>query len=93
LRDSVNSIESWKAGAIEDLPNVPIILTATKCDLRDVEAQCVSTNEGQNKAHEINAPHISASARTGTGIDSLKEELVQQAVNISKATLDGTGEL
>ena len=45
----------WLPALKRHCPTVPIILVATKIDLRDVEQETVMTNEGESLAAKIGA--------------------------------------
>jgi small GTP-binding protein len=76
-RSSFESIAKWKKTADEELPDIPIILVATKADTFQDAPEFVSEAEGVAEAGRLKATHVTTSAKEGTGLGVLGEEMVK----------------
>ena len=69
----------WYAELRHHCPDVPIILTATKIDLRETEENCVTTEEGETLATKTRSHYAEISSLKGIGLDELFEKVVHVA--------------
>ncbi len=84
--DSRNAFENvavqWVGEVSHHCPDKPLVLVATKCDLRKTSSQVISTKEGEALADRIGAcAYMETSAHTGQGV---KELFRQAAVFVVK---------
>ena len=77
----------WYSELSCDYAGVPIILTATKIDLRETEENCVTSEEGQALAAKTRSHYAEISSLKGIGLDELFENVVNLARE-HKATSD-----
>ena len=75
-RDLFEKIESyWYSELRHHCPDVPIILTATKIDLRETEENYVTTEEGEALAAKTRSHYAEISSLKGIGLDELFERV------------------
>ena len=76
-KDLSAELESyWYSELRHHCPDVPIILTATKIDLRETEKNCVNTEEGEALAAKTRSHYAEISSLKGIGLDELFENVV-----------------
>ena len=81
LRDLFSELKSyWYSELRHHCPDVPIILTATKIDLRETEENCVTTEEGEALAARTRSHYAEISSLKGIGLDELFEKVVSIAL-------------
>ena len=79
-KDLFAELESyWYTELCHHCPDVPIILTATKIDLRETEENCVTTEEGEALAAKSRSHYVEISSLKGIGLDDLFEKVVDVA--------------
>ena len=79
-KDLFAELESyWYAELRHHCPDVPIILTATKIDLRETEENCVTTEEGEALAAKTRSHYAEISSLKGIGLDELFEKVIDRA--------------
>uniref|UniRef100_A0A8C3AZM9 Rho-related GTP-binding protein RhoH n=1 Tax=Cyclopterus lumpus TaxID=8103 RepID=A0A8C3AZM9_CYCLU len=75
----------WIAEVREYLPKVPVLIVATKTDLREAGAHrgsCISAAEGRHLAHEVHAKgYLECSSLGNRGVQQVFEYAVRTAVN------------
>ncbi|XP_056265452.1 rho-related GTP-binding protein RhoH [Pseudoliparis swirei] len=75
----------WIAEVREYLPKVPVLIVATKTDLREAGAyrgSCISAAEGRRLAHEVHAKgYLECSSFGNRGVQQVFEYAVRTAVN------------
>ena len=77
-KDLFAELESyWYAELRHHCPYVPIILTATKIDLRETEENCVTTEEGEALAAKTRSHYAEISSLKGVGLDELFTKVVE----------------
>ena len=74
-----NLKKHWYAELRHHCPDVPIILTATKIDLRETEENCVTTEEGEALAAKIRSHYAEISSLKGIGLNELFEKVANIA--------------
>jgi len=89
--DSKSSLANVKAKWFPEIrhycPNTPIILVATKTDLRGDEKKMISANEGKQIADEMGAVGYLECSATGDGIQGVFDQAIR-AVLAPKKTKD-----
>lgn len=76
-----NIFSKWYPEIRQHCPNVPIVLVATKTDLRESQADCVTTAEGRRMRKKINASrYIECSAIANDGLPEVFIEAVRAVV-------------
>ena len=79
-KDLFDELENyWYAELRHHCPGVPIILTATKIDLRETEDNCVTTEEEEALATKTRSHYAEISSLKGIGLDELFEKVVNLA--------------
>ena len=77
-KDLFAELESyWYAELRHHCPYVPIILTATKIDLRETEENCVTTEEGEALAAKTRSHYAEISSLKSIGLDELFTKVVE----------------
>ena len=66
----------WYSELRHHCPDVPIILTATKIDLRETEENCVTTEEGEALAAKTHSHYAEISSLKGIGLNELFEKVI-----------------
>ena len=80
LRDLFSELKSyWYSELRQHCPDVPIVLTATKIDLRETEENCITTEEGEALAAKTHSHYAEISSLKGVGLDELFEKVVNIA--------------
>ncbi|CAD8053154.1 unnamed protein product [Paramecium sonneborni] len=79
-RDSFNQVQTWMDYLKDQVDNqlISIILVANKCDL---ENRNVTTSEGQELAQLYSVKYYECSAKTGTQVKEMYQELVNQILS------------
>ncbi|XP_065206998.1 ras-like GTP-binding protein RhoL [Planococcus citri] len=76
-----NIITKWHPELKKYCPDVPIILVATKCDLRTTPKEVITLSEGKRMSRKIRArKHMECSALHNKGLNEIFEEAVRCAV-------------
>ena len=85
-RNSLQNVSSiWYPEIKQHLPYSPILLIATKIDLRNEGSiHTVSFEEGQQKANELNIPYLECSALTQEGLRALWQTAAKLFVEMTK---------
>jgi len=79
-KNSLNNVKSkWFPEIKHYCPNTPIILVATKTDLRNDESRkMIEAKDGKNMADELGAVgYLECSARTGDGIQGVFDQAIR----------------
>ena len=72
MKDQFAELENfWYSELRHHCFKVPIILTATKIDLRETEKKCVTTDEGEALAAKTGSHYAEISSLKGIGLDEL----------------------
>ncbi|XP_029291365.1 rho-related GTP-binding protein RhoH [Cottoperca gobio] len=83
-----NVRHKWMAEVRENLPRVPVLIVATKTDLREIAAHrgsCISAAEGRRVAHEVHAKgYLECSSLGNRGVQQVFEYAVRTAANQAK---------
>ena len=68
---SFGNIERWHSELNQHCLKVPVILVATKIDLRKVISNCVSLKDGGSLAKKLKCKYVETSSSTGEGVEEL----------------------
>ncbi|XP_046668443.1 ras-like GTP-binding protein RhoL [Homalodisca vitripennis] len=80
-----NILSKWHPEIKHHCANVPIVLVATKTDLRNDDGDTISTSEGKKLKRKIKASRLmECSAKNGEGLDEIFIEAVRSVVNKTK---------
>jgi len=76
---SLSNVKSkWAPEIRHYCPNTPIILVATKIDLRGDDRKMITASEGKSMADEVKAVgYLECSARTGEGIQGVFDQAIR----------------
>ncbi|KAN0035859.1 hypothetical protein ACTA71_005150 [Dictyostelium dimigraforme] len=90
-----NVTAKWAKEVSHHAPGVPIVLVGTKVDLRNdqdsikklrgMNVELIPYEKGQEKAKEIGAIYLEASALTQRGVKSVFDQCIRSAVNPTKS--------
>jgi len=73
-----NVSKKWAPEIRHYCPNTPVILVATKIDLRSDDRKMISASEGKSMADEVKAAeYLECSARTGEGVQGVFEQAIR----------------
>ncbi|CAG2068877.1 unnamed protein product, partial [Timema podura] len=76
-----NILSKWCPEIRHHCPNVPIVLVATKTDLREDDPDCVSTAEGRKMKQKIRAArYAECSAINGEGLQEVFVEAIRSVM-------------
>uniref|UniRef100_A0A1B6M150 Ras-like GTP-binding protein RhoL n=1 Tax=Graphocephala atropunctata TaxID=36148 RepID=A0A1B6M150_9HEMI len=80
-----NILSKWHPEIKHHCANIPIVLVATKTDLRNEDGETISTAEGKKLKRKIKASRLmECSAKNGEGLDEIFIEAVRSVVNKTK---------
>ena len=72
--ESFDSVDSWLSSLRENAePNITLFLLANKCDMES--ERVVTTEQGQEKARQMDAHFYEVSAKTGNGIEEVFSDI------------------
>lgn len=81
-----NIVSKWCPEIRHHCPNIPIVLVATKTDLRDEDCETITTAEGKKLKRKIKAARlVECSALKGEGLNEIFIEAVRCVVKKSPA--------